>query len=195
MSIQSISDIIGNVLGGIGNVWRGTWQGLSDFFGGIWRSIKGFAQDGINGVLNTINAGVDAIDGVWKFFTGHETSIHHLKPVKFEQGGVVTQRLAMVNDGAGEDWKELIQLPNGDMKMSQQRNAVMPLPVGTRVYSGKETKQIMTYMGIEKYANGGIVGGAIDWAKGSLANVGDWIGDKFDAIGKFWIAHYQLLRA
>lgn len=185
VSIQSISDIIGNVLGGIGNVWRGTWQGLSDFFGGIWRSIKGFAQDGINGVLNTINAGVDAIDGVWKFFTGHETSIHHLKPVKFEQGGVVTQRLAMVNDGAGEDWKELIQLPNGDMKMSQQRNAVMPLPVGTRVYSGKETKQIMNYMGIEKYANGGIVGGAIDWAKGSLANVGDWIGDKFDAIGKF----------
>lgn len=184
-SVNGVSNVIHDVLGGIGNVWRGTWQGLSDFFGGIWKSIKGFASDGINGVLNVINAGVDAIDSVWKFFTGHETSIHHLQPVKFAQGGVVTQRLAMVNDGDGPDWKELIQLPNGEMKMSQKRNAVMPLPVGTRVYNGAETKAIMNYAGIEKYANGGVVGGAIDWAKGALSNVGSWIGDKFDAIDSF----------
>lgn len=184
-SVNGVSNVIHDVLGGIGNVWRGTWQGLSDFFGGIWRSIKGYASDGINGVLNVINAGVDAIDSVWKFFTGHETSIHHLQPVKFAQGGVVTQRLAMVNDGDGPDWKELIQLPNGEMKMSQKRNAVMPLPVGTRVYNGAETKAIMNYAGIEKYANGGVVGGAIDWAKGALSNVGSWIGDKFDAIDSF----------
>ncbi|WP_278363550.1 phage tail tape measure protein [Leuconostoc lactis] len=181
----NIADFISSTLSGIGNVWRGTWQGLSDFFGGIWRSIKGYASDGINGVLNVINAGVDAIDSVWKFFTGHETSIHHLQPVKFAQGGVVEQRLAMVNDGDGPDWKELIQLPNGKMKMSQKRNAVMPLPVGTRVYNGAETKAIMNYAGIEKYANGGVVGGAIDWAKGALSNVGSWIGDKFDAIDSF----------
>lgn len=184
-SVNGVSNVIHDVLGGIGNVWRGTWQGLSDFFGGIWRSIKGYASDGINGVLNVINAGVDAIDSVWKFFTGHETSIHHLQPVKFAQGGVVTQRLAMVNDGDGPDWKELIQLPNGEMKMSQKRNAVMPLPVGTRIYNGAETKAIMNYAGIEKYANGGVVGGAIDWAKGALSNVGSWIGDKFDAIDSF----------
>lgn len=156
-SVNGVSNVIHDVLGGIGNVWRGTWQGLSDFFGGIWRSIKGYASDGINGVLNVINAGVDAIDSVWKFFTGHETSIHHLQPVKFAQGGVVTQRLAMVNDGDGPDWKELIQLPNGEMKMSQKRNAVIPLPVGTRVYNGAETKAIMNYAGIEKYANGGLI--------------------------------------
>lgn len=184
-AINGISGTISDVLGGIGNVWRGTWQGLSDFFGGIWRSIKGYASDGINGVLNVINAGVDAIDSVWKFFTGHETSIHHLQPVKFAQGGIVEQRLAMVNDGDGPDWKELIQLPNGEMKMSQKRNAVMPLPVGTRIYNGAETKAIMNYAGIEKYANGGVVGGAIDWAKGALSNVGSWIGDKFDAIDSF----------
>lgn len=184
-SVNGVSNVIHDVLGGIGNVWRGTWQGLSDFFGGIWRSIKGYASDGINGVLNVINAGVDAIDSVWKFFTGHETSIHHLQPVKFAQGGIVQQRLAMVNDGDGPDWKELIQLPNGEMKMSQKRNAVMPLPVGTRVYNGAETKAIMNYMGIEKYAGGGIVGGAINWAKGALSDVGSWIGDKFDAIDAF----------
>lgn len=184
-AIKGISSTIGDVLGGISSTWRSVWQGLSDFFGGIWRSIKGFAQDGVNGVLGIVNSLIDSLDSVWKFFTGHETSIHHLKPVKFAQGGIVTQRLAMVNDGQGQNWKELIQTPDGQLMMSQKRNAVMPLPVGTRVYNGDETKAIMNSFGIEKYANGGIVGGAIDWAKGSLSNVGDWIGDKFDAIGKF----------
>ncbi|MDY5164529.1 tape measure protein [Leuconostoc falkenbergense] len=184
-AINAISGTISDVLGGIGSTWRSVWGGLSSFFSGIWRDIKGFAQDGINGVLSVINAGVDGIDSVWKFFTGHETSIHHLKPVRFEQGGIVQQRLAMVNDGSGEHWKELIQLPNGEMKMSQQRNAVMALPVGTRVYNGKETKAIMSMAGIEKYANGGIVGSAIDWTKGALSDVGSWIGDKMDAITSF----------
>lgn len=184
-AINGIHGTIRSVVGSIDSVWRSTWNGLGDFFGGIWGRIKGYAQDGINGVLNVINAGVDAIDSVWKFFTGHETSIHHLRPVRFAQGGIVEQRLAMVNDGDGPDWKELIQLPNGEMKMSQKRNAVMPLPVGTRVYNGAETKAIMNYAGIEKYANGGVVGGAIDWAKGALSNVGSWIGDKFDAIDSF----------
>ena len=184
-AINAISGTISSVLGGIGSTWRSVWGGLSSFFGGIWKDIKGFAQDGINGVLSVINAGVDGIDSVWKFFTGHETSIHHLKPVKFEQGGIVQQRLAMVNDGAGEHWKELIQLPNGEMKMSQQRNAVMALPVGTRVYNGKETKAIMSMAGIEKYADGGVVGSAIDWTKGALSDVGSWIGDKMDAITSF----------
>lgn len=184
-AISGISSTISSVLGGIGSTWRSVWGGLSSFFGGIWKDIKGFAQDGINGVLSVINAGVDGIDSVWKFFTGHETSIHHLKPVKFEQGGIVQQRLAMVNDGAGEHWKELIQLPNGEMKMSQQRNAVMALPVGTRVYNGKETKAIMSMAGIEKYANGGVVGSAIDWTKGTLSDVGSWIGDKMDAVTSF----------
>ena len=184
-AIKGISSVIGDVLGGISSTWRSVWQGLSDFFGGIWKGIKGLASDGVNGVLGIVNSLIDSLDSVWKFFTGHETSIHHLKPVKFEQGGIVTQRLAMVNDGQGQNWKELIQTPDGQLMMSQKRNAVMPLPVGTRVYNGDETKAIMNSFGIEKYANGGIVGGAIDWAKGSLANVGDWIGDKFDAIGKF----------
>ncbi|MCC8439862.1 hypothetical protein CRI85_05880 [Leuconostoc pseudomesenteroides] len=184
-TINGISSTISSVLGGISSTWRSVWGGLSSFFGGIWKDIKGFAQDGINGVLSVINAGVDGIDSVWKFFTGHETSIHHLKPVKFEQGGIVQQRLAMVNDGAGEHWKELIQLPNGEMKMSQQRNAVMALPVGTRVYNGKETKAIMSMAGIEKYANGGVVGSAIDWTQGALSDVGNWIGDKMDAITSF----------
>ena len=186
-SVNSLSDTISGVMKTIDGVWRGMWKGLSDFFGGIWKDIKGYAEDGINGVVKVINAGVDGIDSVWKFFTGHETSVKHLKPVKLAAGGVIggESQLAMVNDGAGSNWKELIELPNGEMTMSNKRNHVMPLPKGTRVYNGEETKSIMGIAGIKKYANGGIVGDAIDWGKGKLSDVGSWIGDKMEAITKF----------
>lgn len=183
--MSGMHDIISSVLDAISTVWHGMWQGLGDFFKNIWKGIKQAAQDGINGVLSVINAGVDAIDSVWKFFTGHKTSIRHLDPVKFAQGGVVHTRLSMVNDGAGQNWKELLQLPSGELKMTHQRNAVLPLPVGTRVYNGDETASIMTSAGVDHYANGGIVGDAINWTKGKLSDIGSWIGDKAEAVEKF----------
>lgn len=190
--INGIHDTIKNVLDKISSTWNGMWRGLSDFFGSIWKDIKGFAQDGINGVLSIINGGIDAIDSVWKFFTGHETSVHHLKPVKFERGGVVETRMSMVNDGKGENWKELIQLPDGQLKMSNKRDHVLPLPVGTRVYNGDQTKQIMKAAGVEKYAKGGIVGGVVsaakgatDWTVKTAKGVGEWAGDKYKMITKF----------
>lgn len=183
--MNGMHDIISSVLDAISTVWHGMWQGLGDFFKNIWKGIKQAAQDGINGVLSVINAGVDAIDSVWKFFTGHKTSVHHLEPVKFAQGGVVHTRLSMVNDGAGQNWKELLQLPSGELKMTHQRNAVLPLPVGTRVYNGDETASIMASAGVDHYANGGIVGDAINWTKGKLSDIGSWIGDKAEAVEKF----------
>ncbi|AQY70040.1 tape measure protein [Lactiplantibacillus plantarum] len=180
-----LSSHISDVLDSISSVWHSMWQGLSDFFGDVWKGIKKSAQDGINGVLGVINAGVDAIDSVWKFFTGHKTNVRHLEPVKFAQGGVVHTRLSMVNDGAGKNWKELLQLPSGELKMTHQRNAVLPLPAGTRVYNGDETAAIMASAGVDHYANGGIVGNAINWTKGKLSDIGSWIGDKTEAVEKF----------
>ncbi|MCG0894991.1 tape measure protein [Lactiplantibacillus plantarum] len=180
-----LSSHISGTLNSISTVWHSMWRGLSDFFGDIWKGIKKAAQDGINGVLSVINAGVDAIDSVWKYFTGHKTNVRHLEPVKFAQGGVVHTRLSMVNDGAGQNWKELLQLPSGELKMTHQRNAVLPLPAGTRVYNGDETAAIMASAGVDHYAHGGIVGNAIDWTKGKLSDIGSWIGDKTEAVGKF----------
>ena len=196
-NIEAVHDAIKGTLDKIHDAWQSMWSGLSSFFGGIWKDIKQFAQDGINGVLHVINAGIDGIDAVWKFFTGHETSIHHLKPVHFSQGGIVDRHLSMVNDGSGADWKELIETPSGELMMSNERNAVLPLEPGTRVYNGEETRQIMTMLGVDHYANGGIVGGIkhyadggivgdlINWGGHELKDFGKWIKDKWDAITKF----------
>lgn len=181
--IRSNIQLNKNGLATISDGWHSIWNGLKGFFGDIWNGIKQNAQDGMNAVIKVINEGIDAIDKVWKFFTGHETNIHHMKPVHFAQGGVVHRSLAVVNDGPGSNWKELLQFPDGSWGMSQKRNATMMLPVGTRVYNGEETKGIMNAAGIEHYAQGGIVGvqhfaggGIVRALENFVAGLGDAMG-------------------
>ena len=159
--------------------WRSMWSGLKSFFGSIWDGIKNAASDGMNAVINVINGAISGINWVWEKFTGKD-ALKKLSPVHFATGGVVEQKmhLVMVNDGTGPDWKELYQLPNGQIGMSQQRNATGLLPEGTRVFNGKETKAIMNMAGIEHYDLGGVIGGVGKFFSGAwdkLEAVGDWL--------------------
>lgn len=183
--MRMLHSAIAGPLNTISSIWHSIWNGISSFFRGIWNGIKQAAQDGMNGVINVINAGIGAINKVWSFFTGHGTGLKELGKVHFAQGGTVHRHLSVINDGDGPDWKELVQTPDGNLFMSQERNWTGFLPEGTRVYSGAETRQIMNAVGISHYATGGIVGEGIDWAKGSLENVGSWLGDKFSALEDF----------
>lgn len=194
--MRMLHSAIAGPLNTISSIWHSIWNGISSFFRGIWNGIKQAAQDGMNGVINVINAGIGAINKVWSFFTGHGTGVKELGHVHFAQGGTVHRHLSVINDGDGPDWKELVQTPDGNLFMSQERNWTGFLPEGTRVYSGAETRQIMNAVGISHYATGGIVGAqhfadggiigeGIDWAKGSLENIGSWLGDKLDAIMDF----------
>ncbi|WP_295730695.1 tape measure protein [uncultured Limosilactobacillus sp.] len=194
--INNVHNGISSGLNTINRIWQAGWNAFANFFKGIWDGIKQAAADGINAVISIINAGISGIDKVWSFFTGHGTGISKLGKVHFAQGGIVHRHLSVINDGDGPDWKELVQMPDGGLFMSQERNWTGYLPEGARVYSGPETKAIMGMAGIDHYAtgglvgvqhfaDGGIVGDAIDWAKGSLENIGSWIGDKIDALMKF----------
>ncbi|WP_457801787.1 tape measure protein [Limosilactobacillus reuteri] len=198
-SSNGMEDVHGAVSSGlsiINRIWNAGWNTFSNIFRGIWNGIKQAAQDGMNGVINVINAGIGGINKVWSFFTGHGTGLKELGKVHFAQGGTVHRHLSVINDGDGPDWKELVQTPDGNLFMSQERNWTGFLPEGTRVYSGAETRQIMNAVGVSHYATGGIVGAqhfadggiigeGIDWAKGSLENIGSWLGDKFSALEDF----------
>ena len=192
IGMSELHRVISSGLNTINGIWRSGWNAFSNFFRGIWNGIKQAAQDGMNGVINVINAGINGINKVWSFFTGHGTGLGTLSKVHFAQGGTVHRHLSVINDGDGPDWKELVQTPDGNLFMSQQRNWTGFLPEGTRIYSGAETKQIMNAVGVSHYAGGGIVGDieddvseAIDWTKGSLDNIGSWFGDKIDALMDF----------
>lgn len=194
--MRMLHSTIAGSLNTISSIWHSVWNSISSFFKGIWNGIKQAAQDGMNGVINVINAGIGGINKVWSFFTGHGTGVKELGHVHFAQGGTVHRHLSVINDGDDPDWKELVQTPDGNLFMSQERNWTGFLPEGTRVYSGAETRQIMNAVGVSHYATGGIVGAqhfadggiigeGIDWAKGSLENIGSWLGDKFSALEDF----------
>lgn len=194
--MRMLHSTIAGPLNTISSIWHSVWNSISSFFKGIWNGIKQAAQDGMNGVINVINAGIGGINKVWSFFTGHGTGVKELGHVHFAQGGTVHRHLSVINDGDGPDWKELVQTSDGNLFMSQERNWTGFLPEGTRVYSGAETRQIMNAVGVSHYATGGIVGAqhfadggiigeGIDWAKGSLENIGSWLGDKFSALEDF----------
>lgn len=186
--METVRGAISSGMSRVSSIWNSGWNSMANFFKGIWSGIKQAAADGMNGVINVINAAIGGINKVWSFFTGHGTGLSNIGHVHFAQGGVVRRHLSVINDGDGPDWKELVQTPDGNLFMSQERNWTGFLPEGTRVYSGPETRQIMNAVGVSHYASGGIVGDiseGIDWAKGSLDNLGSWIGDKLDALMDF----------
>lgn len=186
--METVRGAISSGMGRVSSIWNSGWNSMANFFKGIWSGIKQAAADGMNGVINVINAAIGGINKVWSFFTGHGTGLGNIGHVHFAQGGTVHRHLSVINDGDGPDWKELVQTPDGGLFMSQERNWTGFLPEGTRVYSGPETRQIMNAVGVSHYADGGIVGDVeegIDWAKGSLDNLGSWMGDKIDAIMDF----------
>ena len=186
--METVRGAISSGMSRVSSIWNSGWNSMASFFKGIWGGIKQAAADGMNGVINVINAAIGGINKVWSFFTGHGTGLSSIGHVHFAQGGVVRRHLSVINDGDGPDWKELVQTPDGGLYMSQERNWTGFLPEGTRVYSGPETRQIMNAVGVSHYASGGIVGDVeegIDWAKGSLENIGSWLGDKFSALEDF----------
>lgn len=183
-----IKSVISSTLGAIKGVWDAAWSGMKSAFSDLWDGMKQAAQDGMNAIINVINGAISGINWVWQKFTGKD-ALHKLSPVHFEQGGIVTQKLhmVMVNDGAGPDWKELYQLPNGQVGMSQKRNATGLLPEGTRVFNGQETKAIMNMAGIEHYDLGGVIGGIGKFFSGAwdkAKEVGDWLAHPIENVSK-----------
>lgn len=173
--MSSLHSIVSGANDKISSGWKSVWGSLSNWFGGIWKGIKDAARSGLNGVIDIINGAISGINWVWQKFTG-KNALSKLQ--KLATGGVVgTMRMVMVNDGGGNDYKELFQTPNGQIGMAQKRNAIMALPEGTRVYNGQETKQIMSMAGIQHYATGGIVG--------ALQNLASDAMDKLDAMDDF----------
>lgn len=193
--INAVHKVISSQTDRISRTWSRVWNGIKGVFEKIWDGIKQAAASGINGVIYIINAGLGAINKVWSFFTGHN-AMSKLSKVHFAQGGVVHRHLSVINDGDGPDWKELVEMPNGQLFMSQERNWTGYLPEGARVYSGPETRALMEAAGVNHYATGGVVGAqhfakggvvgkVVDWAADKLDDVTSWLKDKLEGAMKF----------
>ena len=183
-SITSIHDKLNYWLNKISDMWTHIWNGMHSALRHVWSGIKSTIRSGINDVIGGLNDMIGAVNNLWHFFTG-KNALGKLSYVHFANGGTVgDNQMVMVNDGGGSDYKELIQTPDDQFLMADERNQVLPLPVGSRVYNGQETRQIMNMFGIPHYAKGGVVG-FLNFAGHELSDFGKWIKDKWDSIVKF----------
>ncbi|MGM7635632.1 phage tail tape measure protein [Bacillus sp. Hm123] len=157
--------------------WENFKGGLKDIWDGVIKDMKklkkdmiGYAEKIINGPIHGLNTVMGAL--------GIEKKIkkwvpQYAKGTEGHPGG-----LAVVNDGVGPHYKELIQMPSGKVGMFEGRNVLANLPRGTKVLSGDKTNKVMKSKGVPHYKDGV---GAMDW----LSMLGDPMGMLKKASGNF----------
>jgi len=124
---------------------------------------------GINSLLHMIGVGSGTYSPIGK------VKIKYAKGTDNHPGG-----LAMVNDGIGSNYKEIVRLPSGQQFIPQGRNQVLNLPKGSQVLPGDKTAQVMNSYGIPKYNIGTK---AWDGIKSATNSAKDWV---VDTSSKAW---------
>lgn len=179
--------------------WSSLGTGVKNIFGSLWKDLKGLARDGMNGVIDLINGGINAIDSVIHTFGGKRKTIGDLGHVHFAEGTgmfsgsrnpITRPTMAMLNDGNDSPQtgnKEMVVLPNGDSGIVQGRNTKMMLPAGSEVLNASETAMLMSMQGVTKYAKGtGFFGDILNSVTSGISGVTSWVGKKVGSLEKFF---------
>ncbi|GEM_PF-1276490 len=162
------------------NFMQETWNKVRTFFG--FKAILTDRERGdTTAKVNTDKIGSKAGGRVSKYATGTINGSH-------------TGGMALVNDGAGKNYQELIATPNGNMFVPQQRNVLLDLPKGSAVLSGDKTAQLLKQYNFPQYARGSgddsLFGKGINFAKKmwkGLESVSDKAKDLVGSgVGKVW---------
>lgn len=179
--------------------WSSLGTGVENIFKGLWNNLRKLARNGMNGVIDLINGGINAIDSVIHTFGGKRKTIGDLGHVHFAQGTgmfsgsrnpITRPTMAMLNDGNDSPQtgnKEMVVLPNGDSGIVQGRNTKMMLPAGSEVLSASETAMLMSMQGVTKYAKGtGFFGDILNSVTSGISGVTSWVGKKVGSLEKFF---------
>lgn len=189
-------DTMSKYLNKISKGWTNMWNGMKSFFGDIWSGIKSLASDGMQGVVRFINGGINGIDSVIDFFGGKKKAISPIKLATGTMGGRLTQgTLAMLNDGNDSPQtgnKEMIHKKNGTSYLVNGRNTLRYLEAGDAVLNATQTRQLLTGI-VPHFASGTLwdtikntATGAASYVAGKVGDIGSWLGDKYEAIEKFF---------
>lgn len=179
--------------------WSSLGTGVENIFKGLWNNLRKLARDGMNGVIDLINGGINAIDSVIHTFGGKRKTIGDLGHVHFAEGTgmfsgsrnpITRPTMAMLNDGNDSPQtgnKEMVVLPNGDSGIVQGRNTKMMLPAGSEVLNASETAMLMSMQGVTKYAKGtGFFGDILNSVTSGISGVTSWVGKKVGSLEKFF---------
>lgn len=168
-SVKSrFTDIVNAAKALPGRIGDGIGSMASKVTSGVTRVINTLARvlgKGINGVIGGVNWVLGKI--------GVDKDIPKWSVPQYAQGtkGAHPGGLMIVGDGTGSNaGPELIETPDGKQMLSPSKPTLTAAPKGTKVWSAKETREIMDM--IPHYALGDL--------KGKARAAGEWVADKWN---------------
>lgn len=127
---------------------------IHDAFKGILNGLLSPFTNLINGIIKGINWVLDKVGG-----DSHKLGTFTIDKLAngTSGGGLLHDQVALLNDGSGPNFQEMVHFPSGDTVMlPPERNLMMFLPAQTEVLDGERSAQLAPMMGINRYANGAV---------------------------------------
>lgn len=129
--------------GPIHNAFKGLLNGLLSPFSNL-----------INGIIKGINWVLDKVGG-----DSHKLGTFTIGKLAngTPGGGLLHDQIALLNDGSGPNYQEMVHFPSGETVMlPPERNLMMYLPAQTEVLDGERSAKLAPMMGISHYADGAV---------------------------------------
>ncbi|MEN2360839.1 NlpC/P60 family protein [Levilactobacillus brevis] len=161
--LEKMTKAFRNTWKDIGKGWKSFWNGISDWFGDLWKGIVKHVQDGINNVIKVLNSGISGIDSVIHAFGGSSKAIGKINPVHLATGtgalsgqrrAITKPTMAMLNDGHDSPEtgnREMLIHPNGMGELIKGTNVMRMLEPGAEVLNATEAKMAMS---MQHFASG-----------------------------------------
>lgn len=127
---------------------------IHDAFKGLLNGILSPFENLINGIIKGINWVLDKVGG-----DSHQLGTFSIGKLAngTPGGGLLHDQVALLNDGSGPNFQEMVHFPSGETVMlPPERNLMMFLPAQTEVLDGERSAQLAPMMGINHYANGAV---------------------------------------
>lgn len=162
---DKLSDIQDTGLGHMLNGWKDhfghvietiTSNGspIHDAFKGLLNGILSPFENLINGIIKGINWVLDKVGG-----DSHQLGTFSIGKLAngTPGGGLLHDQVALLNDGSGPNFQEMVHFPSGETVMlPPERNLMMYLPARTEVLDGERSAKLAPLMGISHYADGAV---------------------------------------
>ena len=146
----------------------------------------------VNGIAKGVNWIIDKVGG-----SGHlGTDFTFSGFANGTNGGLLHDQLALLNDGNGPHYQEMIHTPEGKtMMLPPKRNIVMPLKAGTEILDGERSHELAERLQMPIPHAGGVIGhffsniwdsvsdaagDAMDWVEKALKNVVEFGTETFE---------------
>ncbi|MFJ6924307.1 MAG: tape measure protein [Limosilactobacillus mucosae] len=127
---------------------------IHDAFKGVLNGLLSPFTNLINGIIKGINWVLDKVGG-----DSHKLGTFTIDKLAngTPGGGLLHDQVALLNDGSGPNFQEMVHFPSGETVMlPPERNLMMYLPAKTEVLDGERSAKLAPLMGISHYADGAV---------------------------------------